>query len=157
MNAIVPRATVAGIVAHRNRALELFGEAHDRLSAAASAITVARKALAAACAGRNSYNFSSEAARAAFLDGLKLPDRDDFLTTARRLTDTEVWSHIIEITDLERLMDRTAKDQLRHDLLADPPEPTIENVYAAESEARRPPIPSEGDHLIRRKATSHSD
>lgn len=130
MNAIVPRATVASIVAHRNRALALFGEAHNRLAAASSAITVAHKALAVACPGRNSYNFSSNAAKAAFLRGLKVPDRADFLATARRLADIEVWSHIIEITDLERLMDRTAKDQLRRDLLADPPEPTVENIYA---------------------------
>lgn len=65
-----------------------------------------------------------------FLAGLPLPEREDFLATARKLTDTDVWAHLVEITDLGRLMDKKAKDQLNQQLLTDPPEATEENVVA---------------------------
>ncbi len=128
--ALMPRATVALLVARRNAALEAFGAAHTALTTAAEAVTEANKQLAAATPGLNSYNQHLGQEKAAFHKAAKLPSRDDYMATARRIIDTDVWSHIIAITDLERLMDKKAKDQFRQQLVDDPPEVTEDNVFA---------------------------
>jgi len=129
-NALVPRTTLSEICAHRRRALSLFEEAYDALQAADRAIKAAQTAVKAAAPGTNRYNHHSEPAKRAFMAGLDLPERAAYLATARRLTDTDVWAHLVQITDLERLMDKKAKDQLNQQLLTDPPEATEENVVA---------------------------
>lgn len=113
MNAIIRRATVEEIVAQRNRAIELYAEAHRAIEVAAEAIRIAGEAAQAASPGINSFTYSHEEEIKAFYGAVKLPDRDRYLRTARRLIDINVWSWIIQHTDLERLMDREAKDKLR--------------------------------------------
>lgn len=130
MNALVPRATVAQICGHRLRALELYGEAYDALTAANQAIRDAGKALRLAAPTPNPHGFRTDDEKKCFLIGLDVPERTAFLTTARAAVDKDVWAHLVEITDLERLMDKKAKDQLRQQLLRDPPEATEENIFA---------------------------
>ena len=131
MNALIPRATVAQICAQRRHALALYGEAYQALSGAHAAMAAAHKAAndAAPC-GVTSYSRSTEEDRKAFLADFHLPAANDFLARARRNLDISVWSHLIGVTDLERLMDKTAKDALRQALLSDPPEATEENIFA---------------------------
>lgn len=126
--ALVPRATVEAIVAQRNATLAAYAQAHEALTRASGAIDDARAALSRASPGANAYNVHIEGERAAFHWTLTVPD--DYMATARRIVDTYVWSHLVHITDLERLMDKTAKDQLRNQLRDDPPEVTADNVYA---------------------------
>jgi predicted RNA methylase len=131
MNALVPRATVDSIVAQRNRALALYAEAHDAIQSASAAVNEARKAALHAAPGEASrFNFHSRDERTAFLGSLQAPERAAYLADARRLTDTDVWARIIAFTDLERLMDKTAKDEFHRQLVADPPEVTVENIFA---------------------------
>lgn len=128
--ALIPRATVSDIVAQRNRALTLYRLAHDALAAASAALVEAAKAAQQSAREVSRFNFHSADDRRKFLGHLDVPEREAFMTEARRLTDTDVWSHIVAITDLQRLMDKTAKDQFTQQLITDPPEVTVDNIAA---------------------------
>ena len=90
----------------------------------------AAKAGVLASRGLSRFNAHSHDDRKNFLGTIEVPDHKDFMAAARRLTDTDVWSHLITITELERLMDKKAKDQFTQQLIQDPPEVTIDNVAA---------------------------
>lgn len=131
MGALVPRATVSAIVAQRDRALALYADAHDAIQAASDAVMAARSAAIQAAPGQDTrYNYLSREERSTFLRTITVPERSEYLSDARRLTDTDVWAKIISFTDIERLMDKTAKDDFTRQLREDPPEVTEENVYA---------------------------
>lgn len=133
MSAIIPRATVDQIVAQRNKALALYENAWGKLETAYEACQEANRAarISAAGAGFDGYNRHVSADdRGQFMDILKLPKRETFLADVRRITDTDVWSHIIRTTELERLMDKQAKDQFRQQIRETPPEATVENIVA---------------------------
>ncbi|SBV91347.1 Type I restriction-modification system methyltransferase subunit [uncultured Alphaproteobacteria bacterium] len=128
---LIPRQTVTQICAQRDNALALYGRAFDALGIASDAFAAAAKAVTAASpANGNAYTYPSEEARKLFLAGIQLPDPDTFRDAARRLTDAAVWGRIMEMTDLERLMDKTAKDNFRRQLTTEPPEVTEGNVRA---------------------------
>ena len=128
---LMPRATISQICAHRRQALVMFENAYAAMTAADDAITAARKALALASPREvNRYNHHNDPVENCFFGGLKLPEADLYRATARRLVDTDVWAFIVETTDLERLMDRTAKADLHRSLMENPPEVTEENVFA---------------------------
>lgn len=118
------------MVRQRNNALGLFGEAHEQLIVTSEALDKARRAGLQASPGINSYNHAGKQGDSAFLAGLTVPHRADFLEAARRMIDRNIWSRLVDLTDLERLMDKEAKDQLRKQLLDDPPEATEENIFA---------------------------
>lgn len=128
---LIPRQTVTQICEQRDNALALYGRAFDALSIASDAFTDAAKAVTAASpTNGNAYSHHSEEARKLFLAGIQLPDPNTFRDAARRLTDAAVWGRIMEMTDLERLMDKTAKDAFRRQLATEPPEVTEGNVRA---------------------------
>jgi len=129
-SAIMPRATVEQIVERRNEALRRYDEAYDTLTVAQEAISAAVRMSSQAKRSTTSYNYHQEQEQRNFLCNLKIAEADQFKAAARRLTDTDCWSHIIELTDLQRLMDKKAKDELRTQLQTDPPEITVENIYA---------------------------
>lgn len=113
MNAIMPRATAEDIVRYRDEAVRLFGIAHEKIAEADAAVKAAHEMARNCSPGINSYNFGHADEIKAFNAAVNLPDRERYLRTARRLTDINAWAWIIERTDLERLMDKEAKDKLR--------------------------------------------
>lgn len=119
----IPRNTVAEIVRKRNIALDLYQQAYDAMEVANNLVRSAQAAATAAAPitgnGRYSYHLSETINR--FYDAIKLPDREFYLKTARRVIDTSCWQHVIQITDLESLMDKEAKDQLHRQMME--PEP----------------------------------
>lgn len=129
MNAVVARETVEQIVVRRNRALTLFGAARDRLQEAYEALSEAYATVPGHMVS-NAYNRDAEQRAAALLAPIKVPSVQDFQAAARFQVDRSAWSHLIGMTDLERLMDKSAKDELRQQLLTEPEEITIDNVYA---------------------------
>jgi len=142
---IVPRPTIETIVGFRNRALELYAEAFNAIEAADKAIKAAHEMArhAAPGIGLNSYNYGNYPEITAFFTAVKLPDRDSFLRTARRIVDIQVWSWIIEHTALERLMDKEAKDKLRAQLqyVPDRVDPhTGQLITSEEAERGMPPV-----------------
>lgn len=128
--AIVPRQTIVEIVANRDRVLSLYDAALSSMSTTADAFAAAHAAGKRTRPAVNRFSYSNDNARKHFQRELAMPDREQFRLEARRVIDTDTWAHIIEITDLERLMDKEAKDKLGQQLIADPPEVTVENVQA---------------------------
>jgi hypothetical protein len=112
MNQIIARATVEDIVRHRNQALELYSEAFEQIRLADIKIKEAKRVASLASPGINGYNYSQAKEVEAFHKAVDLPDADQYMRVARRLVDINVWSYVIERTDLERLMDKEAKDKL---------------------------------------------
>ena len=149
MQELIPRATIEQVVGYRDKALELYAEAYVALEAADQAVKTAAKMAAQAHPGVNGYNHHQDDERKAFARAIQLPPRERYLRTARKLIDCDTWSWIVERTELERLMDKQAKDELRAQMQYVPdkvdrdgqlitgeeiekglPPITVENVYA---------------------------
>lgn len=111
-NLPIPRATVEQVESWRNQALELYQQALVAISAASEAMKVA-DATAQLFGGVNNYSYHHAQELEEFFNSVSLPDPDRFMRTARKLTNIAAWSFIIDKTDLERLMDKEAKEQLR--------------------------------------------
>ena len=127
---LVPRDTVEAIVQRRNRALEKYAAAHDAIANASAALVDASKEASFMRREASRFTVHQRDEERAFLGHIQLPERDGYMATARRLTDTECWSHIVSLTGLERLMDKKAKDQMTQQLMKEPPEVTVDNVFA---------------------------
>jgi len=149
MTALMPRPTIEELVRYRNTALELYEVAFGKIAEADAAIKAAHEMARRASPGVNSYNVSHADEVKAFYNAVRLPDRDQYLRVARRLTAINLWAYVIERTELERLMDAEAKEQLRQQMAYVPekvdsrgqlinaeeiakglPEPTVENIVA---------------------------
>jgi hypothetical protein len=129
---LVPRATIEAIVKQRNTALALYGQAHTALMNASDASTAAHDASRKINPNADGHRFNHHLHhdKEAFMTVGKPQSRDDYMKVAARIVDTEAWSHIVAITDLERLMDKQAKGELYQSLLGNPPEATVENIRA---------------------------
>lgn len=129
MTDLIPRATIADIARGRNRALALYGEAHDMIEAANAKMREAREALKSAAPTGNLVVFRPED-REKMFGSFKVAERAEFLSMARHMVDADVWSHVVNATDLQRLMDKKAKDELRKQLVENPAEFTEETALA---------------------------
>lgn len=116
--AIIASAGIDQIEAARAKILELYGQAAEALKAADDLLRVAAPSgsclLPALHADRNGFP-------------LRLDQLDE---AVRRPLDRSIWSHLIQVTQLERLMDATAKQQFRDQLDKDPPPATADNCRA---------------------------
>lgn len=118
MNAIVPRATIDQIEAHRTRCLALYEQAFDLVDQA--------QACASAAAPKCVYELPGLHGRnQTFTRG-----REDFLEGVRRPLDRSIWTYLLQATALDRLMDRKAKEEFRAQLEKDPPPATADNCFA---------------------------
>lgn len=113
MNALVPRATIEDVVRCRNQTIALYEAAFDKIEGAHEALEAAREMASRCHPGVTSYNYDRAQEIEEFQKAVQLPRRDRFLRTARRLTDINAWSWIIQRTELEKLMDHKAKEELR--------------------------------------------
>lgn len=127
-NALIPRATVEDMCARRDASLALYEAAHAAIDHASAAVAAAR--VKAETKQKNSYNYQIDAEKLAFHFKIPTQTREEYMSTARRIVDTDFWAFIVELTDLQRIMDKKAKDQFRQELLSNPPEFTVENVFA---------------------------
>lgn len=116
MNDIIPRDGIVEIVGHRDHAVALYEEAFEAIRRADEAVRAARSAVRDACGG-DPARVHADRRHApeieAFENAVQLPDGEQYLRVARRLTDIQVWSALIERTELQYLMDKKAKDDLR--------------------------------------------
>jgi len=117
---LVPRATIDEIVGHRNQALQLFCEAHAKIEAAAEAVKNAHEIASMAYGSTDRFLHGGEDEIKAFYNSVNLPERDWYLTVARKIVDGKTWAGLIERTNLERLMDVQAKDDLAKQLKYQP-------------------------------------
>lgn len=144
MNAIMPRATVEQIVGYRDKALELYDRAYDAIAAADAALKEAAGVWALAAPAKSGHYSGDRVPEIAEFHGaVNLPkDRERYLRTARKLIDCTVWDYIVTRTDLESLMDKQAKDQLRDQMRYVPERVNRDGELITEDEAARglPPI-----------------
>lgn len=117
------RATIDQTIASRNQALDHFADAFDALQRANKA--------AAAAAPSGVYDVP----KINFNDARRyLSGRDEMIARFRQSVDRAVWSHLIQATGLDKLMDKTAREEFRAQLIKDPPEVTAETCYATMSQ-----------------------
>lgn len=128
-SSLVPRATIGQIAQRRNRALDLYAEAHGMVTAANDKLREAGEMLRSAAPTANMQGFEKDRREKIFASYGVAP-RDEFLGLARHMVDADIWAHVVTITDLERLMDKKAKEELRKQLLVNPVEFTEETAMA---------------------------
>ncbi len=121
---IVLRSTIESIVAHRDRAIELWGDAFRAIEAAHQAVMRARSEVDLACQGKGegfrSYVDAHRDEIRAFDNAVQLPDAKEYAEVAQRLTDLQIWAALVEMTKLEALMDHQAKGELREQMAYKP-------------------------------------
>lgn len=151
MNALMPRASVEELVGYRDEALRLYEEAYRKIEEARQAFDIAHDMArrAAPIGGLNDYNYNHVDEVREFFRTISLPHHDQFMAVARRITAINLWATVIERTQLEKLMDAEAKENLRKQMVYVPtkaighreiidqtemgkmlPEPTVENVVS---------------------------
>lgn len=115
MNQLITRASIAEIARRRDAALSAFqraraaeAEAKQQMDEAAAMLKIA----------------------APFAAGLFSTREKGQVITDRHYIDGRVWDSVIHSTELNHLMDKKAKDDLRQQLMTDAPEFTEENAYA---------------------------
>ncbi|MGM5009991.1 DUF4942 domain-containing protein [Rhizobium sp. 969_B3_N1_2] len=114
MNQLITRASIAEIARHRDAALSAFQRARAAEAEAKQQMDEAVAMLKVA---------------APFAAGL-FSTREVKDLTDRHYIDGRVWDSVIHSTELNHLMDKKAKDDLRQQLMTDAPEFTEENAYA---------------------------
>jgi hypothetical protein len=117
MNALIPRNTVEQIVSFRDAAVAAYQAAFDKIADADHALKEASLLWSSAAGNCASLPYGDKAQEVdAFFKAVRLPDREQWCRTAIRLIDISVWNHLVQMTELETLMDRKAKDELRESL-----------------------------------------
>jgi predicted RNA methylase len=119
MNALVPRADIHQIVAHRGRTIELYAQAFDLVAEAGRA--------AQAAAPSAHYTLPELALRS---NNWPTRGRDEFLGAVTKTVDRGIWKHLIFSTGMESLMDAQARDEFQTQVEKDPPPATVENCLA---------------------------
>ncbi len=128
---LLPRPNLAQIHAHRATALQRFADVYQKLGEVNEALQAAHAALQLAAPTKTSPFFSSLPDKTRlFLRLLDLPDEETFNANARKGIDSAIWSYLAEAGDLQRVMDATAKAELRKQLATDPPEATVDSMAA---------------------------
>ncbi|RUV37438.1 DUF4942 domain-containing protein [Mesorhizobium sp. M7A.F.Ca.MR.148.00.0.0] len=118
MNALIPRNTVEQIVAYRDAAVAAYHGAFASIEQADRELKKAA-ALWKAAAGDHAssrYGDRDNHEVRAFFEAVDLPDAEQWKRTAIRLIDISCWNYLVKMTDLEVLMDKQAKDELRDTL-----------------------------------------
>ncbi len=130
MSDLIKRETVQELVARRYRALTIYEKAFAATAAASDLFDQAQKTMAGVFNRTNSYNSHVTSQRRNSLNLINLPERDAFMSSAREVLDVDVWSHVMDLLDIDRLMDAQYKKKFRDALINNPPEATVDNIFA---------------------------
>ena len=117
--ALIRNESIQEICGHRNRAVEGFIAAFDNLESAMQAV---------GHAAPGAYFSTGRGSRENLFD--LHHGRDHWIKCLTESVDRSVWRHLITMTELERLMDRKARDDFSRELEECPPEVTPENCFA---------------------------
>lgn len=115
MNALVTRASIADIAQRRDACLAAFERAREIEARAAEELSAAHQLLKSAAPFSQGFHMSKD-------DEAKIQDR--------QFIDARVWDSLVRSTELNHLMDKKAKDELRQQLMTDPPEFTENSAYS---------------------------
>lgn len=131
----MPRATLEQLERARGQALAAMLTGFDALAAGFEA------AQAAAVSFASDAQFLSDKAKDSLLAGNRprqshrredtRTHRDVYESEVTTSLDRSIWRHVIEATDLEKLMDRQAREELEKSLYSEtPPAATVDNIVA---------------------------
>ncbi|WP_162815070.1 DUF4942 domain-containing protein [Erythrobacter aureus] len=120
-NALIPRATIHEIVGLRSQALEKFNAAYALIG---EGFDLARRA-----SPQGSIPCLPERMKR-LLEGGSPREAENFEKGMAKLVDKAVWEHLIYTSGIDKLMDTTARQEFRHQLVEDPPEVSVENCFA---------------------------
>lgn len=109
-----------GAAARVQDAIELYRVAFGKIAEASEAMAAAREAGYPFGTKESLYVDSRVEEIAQFEKAVRLPDAEVFMHVAERLTDIRFWNWLVEKGDLQRLMDKDAKAQLRAQLAYKP-------------------------------------
>lgn len=118
---LIPRTTIVEIAAYRDEALLKMQEAALRL-AEGHALASEAQDIAQRAYGMSTFtlrNWSDDQHYRRLFDGINV---EASLDVYRKQLDARVWMHILSLTGMADLMDRTAKEQLDQDLSGNVPE-----------------------------------
>jgi hypothetical protein len=126
---LVSRTTIREIVAYRDAAITKMAEALDTLS---QGYALADEALDLATIAHRGASFhlknrSEQDAYSRIFQGI---DTKASFEVYRQATDAHIWMHLVNVTGIDKMMDKTARDKLYDDLCGDVPPVTEENAYA---------------------------
>lgn len=134
MSLPIPRSTLEEMERNRARALECYAAAFDMTEKArefASLAAISGKTSETSGAVPGQFSDQARDALAPRYAGAHVDERRTrFLGEMTLNLDRSMWAHIIRATDLERLMDKQAREEFRASLDKDPPAATPENVRA---------------------------
>jgi len=117
---LIKKESIAELVAHRDRAIELY-------QAAASLMVEANKSAKLAFPSQNYGGIDRNDAD--FLVGASNPDCiEKFVAIATRKMDQSIWRHLVLATGLGTLMDRKALDEFQESIEKNPAPATMDNV-----------------------------
>lgn len=129
MNAIVPRKTVEQVVAARDETLRLYAVAFERISEAATSLKDAEQMWDEASPEKSGRYYDGGTEARDFLKAVRLPDRQEYLETAKRLVDITVWQNVIRISGIEDVMDAVGKKELREQMRYRKPSHTVAGKF----------------------------
>ncbi len=126
---IISRTTIGEIVSYRNAALAKMSSAVEALerghAEALEAVDLATKAHQ-----NTPFMLNDRTRQESYARLFKSFDREASFQTYRQQMDAQIWMHLITVTGMSQLMDRTARDTLYKDLCGSVVEVTEENAYA---------------------------
>lgn len=119
---LIKKESIAELVAHRDRAIELYRTAATMLVEANKSAKLAFPSQRYGGIGRTDGDF---------IVGASEPDCiEKFVTLATRKMDQSVWRHLVAATGLGELMDRKAREEFHESIDKDPAPATMDNVCA---------------------------
>lgn len=127
--ALLPSTTVDRTCALRDAALERMVAAVDLMSRG-HALAMEAQQLAHEACGVDRFYLRDRSKDAAYSRLFAPIDAATSLEAYRQHTDASVWTHLLTMTGVANLMDRTAKEQFDEALAGDVPEVTPDNVQA---------------------------
>ncbi len=122
---ILPRTTIVDICAHRDAALAKMEQAAELLRRGHELAGEAQE-LAQCAHGESRFHLRDRSQDSAYQRLFLAFDPERSLAVYRRQLDARVWMHLVAMTGLSDLMDRTAKEQLDQDLCGSVPEVSVE-------------------------------
>jgi hypothetical protein len=126
---ILPSTTIDRICALRDAALAQMTAAAASMADAEKAADAAN-ALAKEAYGGDGFHFYDRTRTEEYGRLFTRIDPAKSMEAYRRYVDASVWRHLLNLTGMSTLMDRTARERFDADLAGDVPEVTVDNVRA---------------------------
>ena len=111
---LIARATIEELVSAHDHAIALYGVAFGKIREASEAMKAARLATEPFAADVYTGDRAHEVE--AFKKAVQLPDHNEFMHVAKRLTSIQFWKWLTQKGDLQRLMDKSAREDLERQL-----------------------------------------